>query len=454
MYRAISKSYLYFLVTTFIAFSATAISAQSSENLDDLQRQLKQLKSKITDLQSANDPFGDRVRSVGRQRVVKPEPLEDELVIRFYDLSDVFSVAPQYPAQTPDDFHSHISPLFPIAAGRATRRTMSASGGFGGGGGGVFNFPPAAIGSNEQQQSQPASVQASRVSMSSLVSAVKQTVSPEDWDDTNGDASVSILGNTLLISATEQMHEQIADLINLFRDHWGKLKTVAIEAYWITATPDEISDLLETDLENPVVGTVNKKKWSKFFPKANEEKRIPYSGSMCGQNGQTLHTVSGRRHFVVMDADPIYSFSGKRQALEDEDVDLIDQSIAGLKPVRSVFHEGAALQASPLATRGGNFVILDLHTRVNKYVDSDANEATKFAIQGKQEQTISVDLENRPYISYRLSTTVRCSNGSVVLAGGMTYDANNAADHSNLYLFVKTDIHTIEEDRAGGESEK
>lgn len=447
MYPAISKSFIFFLIAIIISVSGAEVQAQADGDIESLQRQLKQLQSKISNIQTDSDPFGNRVRSVGRQRTVKPEPAPDELVIRFYDLSDVFSIAPQYQAQTPTDFHSHSAPLFPIAVAGTSGRMSG--GGFGGGGGGVFSFPSGPVG----QRSQPTSVQAARVSVEALVGAVKQTVSPEEWEDTDGDASISILGNTLLISATEQMHEQIANLMDLFREQWGKLKTVAVEAYWIEATSSEITVLLESDLENPVVGKVNDKKWNQFFSKAGEAKRIAYSASMCGQNGQTLHAVSGRRHFVVLDATPMYSSEGKREAVEDENVEYINRTIAGLHPVRSVFHEGAALQASPMATRGGKFVILDLHTRVNEYVDT-GTEATKIVAQGKQEQPLSLDLESKPYVSYRLSTTVRCPNNSIVLAGGMTYDSSQETDQPNLYLFVKTAIHTIEEDLVVREKDK
>ena len=448
MYSTYLKCSILMVAAFLSSFCVSEIYGQPGEDLDELQRQMRQLQSRISNLQSNEDPFGKRVRSVGRQRSPKPDPVVDELNIRFYDLSDVFSVAPQYPAQIPKDFHRHSSQLFPVAS---TRGSISGGGGFGGGGGGIFSLPPRPI---AQQQPQPTSVQSARVSVESLVNAVKQTVSPDEWDDANGDASVSILGNTLLISATEPMHEQIANLLDLFREQWGKLKTVALEAYWVEATSADIADLLESDAKNPVVGLVNERKWSQFYSKVSDDKRIAYSASMCGQNGQTLHTVSGRQHFVVTDANPILSFEGKRLEVEDQDLDYIEQSVAGLQPERSLFQEGAALQASPLATRGGKYVILDLHTRVNEYVKSETQDTAKIVAAGKQGESFSVELESRPYVSYRLSTTVRCPNGGVVLAGGMTYDSGQEeAEQPNLYLFVKTAIHTIEEDLATAEKD-
>lgn len=440
-----------------ILFSSGESFAQPGENVDDLQRQLRQIQSRIESLQGNDDQFGKRVRSVGRQRTVRPDPVDEELTIRFYDLSDVFSVAPQYPAQVATDFYNQSGSIFPIAGSIAgsNHRAMSGGGfggggrggggGFGGGGGGVFNMSPAPV---AQQQPQPASVKAARVSIENLVAAVQDTVAPDEWADTNGDSSVSILGNTLLISATESMHEQIANLLDLFREQWGKLKTISVQAFWIESDSTQIAGLLESDAENPAVGKVAVNRWAEFFRTAGDEGRIAYSASVCGQNGQTLHTVSGQQHFVVLNAEPIYTFTAEREDVESGDDEFVEQSVAGLLPVRTLFQEGAALQISPLATRGGKFLILDLHTRVNEFIEAEDEVAQRVSASGKSGQAISMDLDNRSYVSYRLSTTVRCPNNEVVLAGGMTYDSNQQTEQPNLYLFVKTAIHTIEEDRA------
>jgi hypothetical protein len=344
-----------------------------------------------------------------------------------------------------NDFNNTSNLIFPIA-GNPQGSDATTQGGFGGGGlrgggGGVFNVPPGLA----QQQPQPTSVQAARVSVQSLIDAVKQNVAPDDWADTNGEASVSILGNTLLISATESMHEQIANVLDLFREQWGKLKTVSVEAFWIQADAKAVSELLDNDEPNPVVGKVERRSWRQFLETAQAENRVAYSANLCGQNGQTLHTVSGKQHYVILDAEPLFSFQGEREAVDDEWVDNIEQSVAGLMPVRGKFQEGAALQISPLATRGGKFLILDIHTRVNEYTESDEGESDKAVAHGNSGEEFSVALNKRPYVSYRLSTTVRCPNNDVVLAGGMTYDSPR--QRQNLYLFVKSNIHTIEEDK-------
>ena len=149
---------------------------------------------------------------------------------------------------------------------------------------------------------------------------------------------------------------------------------------------------------------------------------------------------------MTLDAVP---FEATTLRSHPENGDTESTSVVGFKPVSYPFHSGAAIQVTPLATRGGNFVILDLHAKANELVQ-DANAAPRsvFAkIEGVDDKA-EVQLDSAEYIAYRLSTTVRCPKEQVVLAGGMTYDSTTETDQPNLYLFVKVSVHTIEEDQS------
>ena len=126
------------LAFSIFLFSVCSVAfAQPGENVESLQRQLRDIQNRLAEAQNRDDTFGKRVRSVGRQRTPKPEVIvEDVLTIRFYDLSDVFSVAPQYPAQVSTDFNARTNLLFPIAGN--SQGGQFSGGGFGGGGGWSF----------------------------------------------------------------------------------------------------------------------------------------------------------------------------------------------------------------------------------------------------------------------------------------------------------------------------
>ena len=425
---------------------------QPGTELGQLQNQLQDLQSRIESMKRENhddDPFGQRVRSVGRKRATPPPPPEDEaLFVRFYDLSDVFSVAPQYPARATDEvFHPH-GYLFPASQDSA----QASSGGFGGGGGGVFSLPP-----TMQQQAQNLSLSSALVSVENLIDSIQAAVNPDDWDESGGECTVSILGNTLLISATSNMHDQIADLLNLLREHWGKLKTVSVDAYWIRATASEVKKLIGETEDNRPVGKVDSKLWNSFYTTAVSEKRLAYSASMTGHNGQTLNTVSGKQRNLVTGARPFYTTTSRTEVGEAPDHEGMiesgtwhERTVTGWSPVTTSIQEGVAIQVSPLATRGGNFVVLDLHTRVVEL--SDVAEAPKLTVSNlvKAQQSVSVDLDRRgDCLPFRLITTLRCPKDAVILAGGMTHASPTAGeDEPNLYVFVKTRIHTIEEDQS------
>lgn len=479
-----------FLLTVSLVGASDAQVANTQPDLSQLQKQLSALQGQIATLQkkNANTVNQDsRVRSIGSQRVKRaPEPTNDiSLQIRLYDLSDLFVVSPSYPAVMPDDL-AFSDTVF----NNATSRSVGGSGqggrgfrgggfggggqgggGFGGGGGGVFRMEPLAPGraypTPIKQEAASLNMQSTQVSMDQMVNTIRETVQPEMWGSGRDEAKVQFLGNTLLITATEEMHSQITNLLNLFREHWGKRRTITIETYWIRAGATDTVDLLDEKSTKVGAGVVEQGKWKEFLQLAQTEKRFAYSATMTGHNNQTLHALSGKQVQLVTDAEPLEQTQaamwfenledvepfGNRNG-EDDDMDYFNRSrkIVGFRPLRQSFHNGAAVQVTPLATRGGNFVILDLHAKVNELAkpEEDAEQRSIFVLgeKGDDNGKVEIKLDHVDYVSCRLNTTVRCPKGEVVLAGSMTYDPNSDQEHPNIYLFVKTSVHTITEDKS------
>jgi hypothetical protein len=464
------------LVTTVSIQNLQAQPGQTQPDIDRLQSQLASLQHQIA-LIKQDDRSGDtdRVRSVGSQRSKRAleAVVDDSLEIRLYDLSDIFVVSPQYPAVMPNDisnatvmFHNRPGQMM-MSGGQSAGSGGFGGGGFGGGGnaggGGVFRVPPT------QPRPQPANppvtkqggaggsgLQSATISLDQLVDAIQNAVSPDQWQENGGESQIQFLSNTLLITATKDMHTQTNDLINLFREHFGKRRTVSVQTYLIRAGEAEAAELLDSQSNDVIgAGVVPKEKWKAFLADAKSEKRVAYSATLTSHNNQTVHALSGQQRQLTLDAIPFETTTasmwfenadevepfGDRDE-NDEDLNLFNRTrkVVGFKPVRQTFHNGAAIQITPLATRGGNFVILDLHAKVNELIEHeiDAKKPTIFVQLG----------DNADYVSYRLSTTVRCPKNEVVLAGGMTYDPNADEEFPNLYLFVKTSVHTITEDKS------
>lgn len=471
------------------ASSSTSFAQPTSDRqqVEQLQRQLNELQQQLQTLQppaGVEHLFGNpRVKAIGTQRPQRPvEPIVDDLIqIRLYDLSDIFAVSPHYPAVMPNEIDPTRA-VFPVASEQRMRN--SGMGGNAGGGGGVFNYPPKMLAKTPfAQEAETMNLSAAQISMKQLVEAIQATVAPEEWGDETDEAKIQLLGNTMLIAATGDMHQQIANLLNLFRQHWGKLRTVSVEAYWIRATAAKTNELMSLEHQRTAgAGVVQPDAWQSFLKSAQSENRLAYSTTLTSHNNQTVSGLSGRIHRLVTDANPLKAKTISMPIGDDEDQPKeIHSTIVGMQPLQQTIHCGAILQVTPLATRGGNFVILDLHSKVNELlaisqankqiepstVSDDTTEAVSSLSQSQDVpksrsvfaylsngKKIEMELDPSDYATHQLNTTLRCPQKETVLAGGMAFDNDMGSDNPNLYLFVRVLVHTINEDQSDWTPEK
>ena len=453
-----------------IGFNLTAFAKPQNENeLAKLQQQVEQLQAQLkgranrSSVDENSLKASERVRNVGQQ-IVRRAPRgtyeqDIALQIRLYDLSDLFAVSPNYPATVPNELEAR-GQFFANAP--SNQRQMSGGGGFGGG---VFSIPTTQFAA-PIQESQNLNMQSAQVTLDQLVETIKETVKPEMWGMTPTSARIKFLGNTLLITATEEMHTQINHLLNLFREHWGKRRTVSVQTWWIRADHGAASELIDQATSEKIgAGVVDKGRWKEFFRKAKEANSLAYSATLTGHNNQTLHAVSGKQVSLTVDADP-YETNDLQWHVKDfdnldaepadleADDDLVSENygflgqqkkIIGFRPLRARFHSGAAVQLTPLATRGGNFVILDLQAKLNELVPNDRR--VKIAVDQGEKET-SIELDNADYQTCRFSSTLRCPKDQIVLAGSMTSKPGEDGETSEILIFVRTLVHTIAEDQS------
>ena len=453
-----------------IGFNLTAFAKPQNENeLAKLQQQVEQLQAQLkgranrSSVDENSLKASERVRNVGQQ-IVRRAPRgtyeqDIALQIRLYDLSDLFAVSPNYPATVPNELEAR-GQFFANAP--SNQRQMSGGGGFGGG---VFSIPTTQFAA-PIQESQNLNMQSAQVTLDQLVETIKETVKPEMWGMTPTSARIKFLGNTLLITATEEMHTQINHLLNLFREHWGKRRTVSVQTWWIRADHGAASELIDQATSEKIgAGVVDKGRWKEFFRKAKEANSLAYSATLTGHNNQTLHAVSGKQVSLTVDADPYETndiqwhvkdfdnLDAEPADLESDDHFVSEnygflgqqKKIIGFRPLRARFHSGAAVQLTPLATRGGNFVILDLQAKLNELVPNDRR--VKIAVDQGEKET-SIELDNTDYQTCRFSSTLRCPKDQIVLAGSMTSKPGEDGETSEILIFVRTLVHTIAEDQS------
>ena len=450
--------------------------AELQQQVAQLQAQLKRKATKQSKSENVTES-SERVRDVGRQIVRRNPRLYEQdidLQIRLYDLSDLFAVSPNYPAVKLDEFESGrqlfaVSPVQQrgggFGGGGFGGGGRGGGGGFGGGGsGGVFNLAPTQFGAPIQEV-QNLNTHSAQVTMQQLVETIEATVKPEMWGESSTSARVKFLGNTLLITATEDMHTQINHLLNLFREHWGKRRTVSVQTWWVRSDHGVTSELVDQDTTKKIgAGVVPEDRWDEFFKAAKEAKNVTYSATLTGHNNQTLHAVSGKKISLTVDADPFEVSDSQWHVpdlddLADFDLDPDDKDsftgnlghlgrqkrIIGFRPVNQFFHDGAAVQVTPLATRGGNFVILDLQAKLNKLVRGERVERIAVEQEGKKAE---IELDDIDYLACRFSSTLRCPKDQIVLAGSMTADPTANGETPEILIFVRVSVHTIEEDQS------
>ena len=161
-------------------------------------------------------------------------------------------------------------------------------------------------------------------------------------------------------------------------------------------------------------------------------------------NGQTISTCSGKRPIYISQVTPkLVGFD------PDESVAKNVTAKVGYRFRLAQLQLGSILQLTAAVTRGGNYVVLDVHNRINEL---NPLAPLKSAAEPVENRTPSaaVDpaelaalIERPDYSTYELSTTVRCPRDEVVLVGGVESIESGAEPAPQMYLFVKTSIYNV-----------
>jgi hypothetical protein len=412
------------------------------------------------------DQADDRVTELGRPP--RPVGTEPAMVVRIYDLSDLFAMAPSYPATISADLGQPERSLF------FTEGAYRGGGGFGGMGmggmggmgGGFFSVDekPAKLAVPSRRalyQLHAGSAPSVRTSIDDLIEAITTTIEPESWDVVGGPGSIAPLGNNLLISNEEHVHEQITTLLDSFRQRWGTLRTVSTRAYWLWLTHDELEPLLATadapktksDDEIAAFGLVDEAAWKQLLERLQEEDdgaRTGYRAVLTCYNGQTVHTLSGQQSLFVTGIGPEMVEDEELVEVEDEQGEV--ESRVAYRPELSVVQEGAALEITPITTVSGKFVVVDVHSRVAFLSEESAEHSGRahtasFRGTGSPAE-LAASIDRPRLVLHRLSTTLRLPVDRLMLIGGMTHATEPGTAEPDLFLFLEVSVQELRDDVA------
>lgn len=450
-----------FMIGLAVGLFAAPAWGQTTAQVQELRRQVEALEKQVQ--QTARVDGNQRVTEIGGARA---RPRDTELIVRIYDVSDLFQVAPPYLAEFQSDLTgARRSPPESIAAPSRNEPSANKGGGFGGGatgfggggfggaGGGFFAVPDVRRLPSEQQNhlfqfggTSMAAVPSNRISTDSLIDAITSTISPSSWSAAGGSGTIAKLGNSLVISANVDTHDKIESLLALFRQRWGTLRTISVRGYWLWLDDAQLASLLAKDeppAEGPrAFGLVKPDAWTKALADAQKPDSQPgYRASLTCYNGQTVSTQAGSQSLVVTQIEP-------EVARGDTGT---PQGRVAYRPLVSVVQEGAVLQITPSATYSGKYVVLDVHSRVTRLRPPAAAPA-KVAAAGDgtaaSPQQVVAAIDRPVLLAQRLSTTLRVPVDRPMMIGGMTLEGQPQPGEPTLYLFAIVSVQELRDDLA------
>ena len=124
--------------TIALSLAARALGQTKPSQVEDVKRQVETLQRQLNALESIQASPAQKVAQLGASRHLRGEPT---LIVRVYDLSDLFSIAPAYAAAIGNDLGLTPRPVFPESSvSQSAGGGASGMGNMGGMGGGVFDI--------------------------------------------------------------------------------------------------------------------------------------------------------------------------------------------------------------------------------------------------------------------------------------------------------------------------
>ncbi len=353
------------------------------------------------------------------------ENAEYQLVTRVYDVSDLLVGPVPYPALHESDLSETPRRAFPNATiprgpfgGMAPGGMGGGMGGFGGQsaqGGGFFQVSD---GVSAAPHLTVVTSPGSQITFDRLIGTITSTIAPDTWDEIGGPGTISALGETLVISQTTPIHDEIASLLAAVRGNLATRQTLLLQAFWLWQTDQQLATWERASRANAPRGSVAWDKWRTTFQTPAPEGLHHYRAALQCFSGQTVHVQTGGQRLQVTGMTPV-----------------VGGDVAAYAPQVSLLQDGAVLQLTAAYLPDRELVTLDLHSRVTVLQGNDPEAQVPTLTREGDAPLPSATAIDRPVIQVqRLSTTTRLAINQVTLVGGMSFAEDIDAQH--LYLYV------------------
>ena len=221
---------------------------------------------------------------------------DEPLVIKLHDVQDLVSRGDNQP------FEGFVLPgIKPKALSHGSRATSGGYSAGGGQSGGVFNIAPTTAqfggtGRGVQRTLPPNSNGQPSIKIEELSTVIMNSIASETWMEIgDGEGSMQIFGNILIVNQTESVHSQIKVFLSMLREATEKRRQmINIKAIWLTIDETQLEKL--DPQSNQVVDKEVLKKL------AGEHGR---RAQITCLNAQTVHVAAGNLKSSVESVVPV-----------------------------------------------------------------------------------------------------------------------------------------------------
>ena len=254
-----------------------------------------------------------------------------------------------------------------------------------------------------------------------LIKLIMDTVNVDSWRDNGGTAgAIRDLSGLLVVTQTADAHKQIETLLGQLReDH---LRTVRVQADWISLTPDQAIALLPADQKGDgkvAARVIDPAALAKLPSEATK-----FHAELSCFSGQTVSIASGRSHSAITDQQPV-----------------VAQDAVAYDPEVSEVRVGAMLEVTPTLETTLDTAVVDVKSQVADWAEPSAIvQAPRQTSASKQAvgSDIAVVVDRLNLMSQEFRTTARLPVGKPILIGGMTSEPSQTGPASRqLYLVLQ-----------------
>jgi hypothetical protein len=271
------------------------------------------------------------------------------------------------------------------------------------------------------QGAKPATQPSRAERVDQLIKLILDTVNIDTWRDNGGTiGAIREISGLLVVTQTADAHKQIETLLGQLReDH---LRTVRVQADWISLTPEQAIALLPADQKSDgkvAARAIDPAALAKLPPDATK-----FHAELSCFSGQTVSIASGRSHSAITDQEPV-----------------VAQDAVAYNPEITQVRVGAMLEVTPTLETTLDTAVVDVRSQVVDW--SEPTEADQMPRQtSASKQAVGSDLrvvvERLNLLNQDFRTTARLPVGKPILVGGMTSEPSQTGPASNqLYLVLQ-----------------